>query len=74
MAEQRGIENAIELDKTKLIVTACPHKDRAALVRMYLTIKGYRAKYLKDGLLGLVELLRGDRAQEFINNQTIKSI
>jgi rhodanese-related sulfurtransferase len=57
-----------ELDKSKIIVTACPHKDRAALARMYLTMKGYRAKYLKDGLLGLADLLRGDRAKEFINS------
>jgi rhodanese-related sulfurtransferase len=57
-----------ELDKSKMIVTACPHKDRAALARMYLTIKGYRAKYLKDGLLGLADLLRGDRAKKFMGS------
>ncbi|RWX45503.1 Rhodanese-related sulfurtransferase [Candidatus Electrothrix aarhusensis] len=57
-----------ELDTTKMIVTACPHKDRAALARMYLALKGYRVKYLKDGLLGLADLLRGDRAKEFINS------
>ena len=57
-----------ELDSTKMIVTACPHKDRAALARMYLTQKGYRVKYLKDGLLGLADLLRGDRAKEFMNS------
>ncbi len=57
-----------ELDKSKMIVTACPHKDRAALARMYLTIKGYRAKYLKDGLLGLADLLRGDRAKNFMGS------
>ena len=55
-----------ELDKSKIIVTACPHKDRAALARMYLTIKGYKSKYLQDGLIGLAENLRGDRAREFI--------
>ena len=52
-----------ELDKDKLIVTACPHNDRANLARIYLTTKGYRAKYLTDGLLGLAELLRGDKAK-----------
>ncbi len=57
-----------ELDKSKIIVTACPHKDRAALARMYLTIKGYRAKYLQDGLIGLAELLRGDTAKEFVDS------
>lgn len=52
-----------ELDKDKLIVTACPHNDRANIARIYLTTKGYRAKYLTDGLLGLAELLRGDKAK-----------
>lgn len=57
-----------ELDRSKIIVTACPHKDRAALARMYLTVKGYKAKYLKDGLLDLAELLRGDRAKAFMDS------
>ncbi len=57
-----------ELDRSKIIVTACPHKDRAALARMYLATKGYKAKYLKDGLLGLAELLRGDRAKDFVDS------
>lgn len=57
-----------ELDKNKLIVTACPHYDRSSMARLYLTTKGYRARYLHDGLLGLAELLRGDKARDFINN------
>jgi len=52
-----------ELDKNKLIVTACPHNDRANIARMYLTTKGYKAKYLQDGLLGLADYLRGDTAK-----------
>lgn len=32
-----------ELDKDKIIVTACPHKDRAILAMAYLRTKGYRA-------------------------------
>lgn len=56
-----------ELDKNKLIVTACPHYDRSSMARLYLVTKGYRARYLHDGLLGLAELLRGDTAREFIN-------
>lgn len=55
-----------ELDKNTTIVTACPDKDRAIMAMMYLKSKGYKVKYLKDGLLGLAELLRGDKAQEFI--------
>lgn len=57
-----------ELDKTKLIVTVCPHYDRAELARTYLALKGYRAKYLVEGLLGLADHLRGDRAREFIKD------
>ena len=56
-----------ELDKSKLIVTACPHNDRANIARIYLTLKGYRARYLKDGLLDAAQYLRGDKAKEFIN-------
>jgi rhodanese-related sulfurtransferase len=55
-----------ELKKDKIIVTACPLKDRAALAMVYLKTKGFNAKYLVDGLLGLAEYLRGDRAREFI--------
>lgn len=55
-----------ELDKSKLIVTACPHKDRAIMARTYLKLMGYDTKYLVDGLIGLAEFLRGDNAREFI--------
>lgn len=55
-----------ELDKSKLIVTACPHKDRAIMARTYLKLMGYNTRYLVDGLTGLAEFLRGDNAREFI--------
>lgn len=55
-----------ELDTSKIIVTACPHKDRAAIAMVYLRSKGIPAKYLTDGLIGLAENLRGDAAREFI--------
>lgn len=55
-----------ELDRSKVIVTACPHKDRAIMARTYLKLKGYDTKYLVDGLTGLAEFLRGDNAREFI--------
>ena len=56
-----------ELDQTKIIITACPHKDRATIAMVYLRSKGIKAKYLTDGLIGLAENLRGDNAKEFIN-------
>jgi rhodanese-related sulfurtransferase len=61
-----------ELDKSKLIVTACPHYDRSSMARLYLVTKGYRARYLNDGLLGLAERLRGDTAREFMTTPTKK--
>ncbi len=55
-----------EIDKDKLIVTACPHKDRAILGRIFLILNGFQAKYLVDGLMGMADLLRGDKAKLFI--------
>ena len=55
-----------ELDKNKLIVTACPHKDRATIAMVYLKANGFKAKYLEDGLVGLAETLRGDIAKELM--------
>lgn len=54
-----------ELPKDKIIVTACPHKDRSSIAMAYLRTKGYNARYLTDGLTGLAETLRGDVAREF---------
>lgn len=58
-----------ELDKTKIIVTVCPHYDRAEIARTFLTLKGYQSKYLVEGLLGLADYLRGDRAKVFFKEQ-----
>ena len=55
-----------ELDRNRLIVTACPHKDRATIAMVYLRTKGFRVRYLEDGLVGLAEHLRGDRARDFL--------
>ncbi len=55
-----------ELDKSKLIITACPHNDRANIARVYLKQKGFNVRYLSDGLLKAVDYLRGDNAKEFL--------
>ncbi len=55
-----------ELPKDKIIVTACPHKDRAIIAMTYLRSKGIPARYLTDGLIGLAENLRGDKALYFM--------
>lgn len=56
------------LPKDKIIVAACPHKDRSAIAMAYLRSKGYDARYLTDGLIGLAEHLRGERAKDFMEN------
>lgn len=57
-----------ELPKDKIIVTACPHKDRSSIAMAYLRTKGYNARYLTDGLIGLAENLRGDTAKDFLED------
>lgn len=57
-----------ELPRDKIVVVACPHKDRSAIAMAYLRSKGYNARYLTDGLIGLAERLRGDEAKEFLED------
>jgi len=57
-----------ELPKDKIIVTACPHLDRAAIAMTYLRSKGIPARYLTDGFRGLMENLRGDDAKYFVED------
>ena len=59
-------ERLNEIDKNKVIVTACPHKDRAILGRIFLQLNGFQSRYLVDGLIGLADALRGDKAKSFI--------
>jgi len=55
-----------ELDAGKTIVTMCPHYDRAEIARLYLALKGYHARYLTDGMLGIAGKLRGDFARDYM--------
>ena len=59
-------ERLNEIDKDKIVVTMCPHYDRAEIARLFLKLKGFRAKYLTDGMLGLVDFLRGDKARDYM--------
>ena len=56
-----------ELDKNKTIIPVCPHYDRAEIARLYLVLNGFKSRYLTDGLLGVMELLRGDKARDYMN-------
>jgi len=55
-----------EIDKSKTIVTMCPHYDRAEIARLYLKLQGYNARYLNDGMLKVVDYLRGDKARDYM--------
>ena len=55
-----------EIDKDKIIVTMCPHYDRAEIARLYLKLKCFNAKYLTDGMLKVVDYLRGDKARDYM--------
>ncbi|MDD5285205.1 MAG: hypothetical protein PHD54_05055 [Desulfuromonadaceae bacterium] len=57
-----------ELPKEKIIVTPSPHKDRSSIAISYLRSKGYNARYLTDGLIGLAENLRGENAKYFLED------
>lgn len=59
-----------ELDKNKTIITVCPHYDRAEIARLYLTLNGYKSRYLNDGLLGMASYLRGNVAKELLEETT----
>jgi rhodanese-related sulfurtransferase len=62
-----------ELDASKTIVTMCPHYDRAEIARLFLTLQGYHSRYLTDGMLGIVNHLRGDTARDYMSllNQSV---
>jgi len=55
-----------EIDKSKTIVTMCPHYDRSEIARLFLKLKGYNARYLNDGMLKVVDYLRGDKARDYM--------
>lgn len=56
-------ERLDELANDTLLVVACPLSDRSNMARSYLAAKGFQAKYLADGLLGLADRLKGGAAQ-----------
>lgn len=63
----------MRLIKNKLIITVCPHYDRAEIARLYLVTRGYKSRYLTDGLLGLAAHLMGNEAKEFADVTANKS-
>lgn len=51
-----------ELDRNKLIITACPHNIRSNIAMHYLKMKGFNVRFLSDGLLTFNSLLLGSGA------------
>jgi rhodanese-related sulfurtransferase len=62
-----------ELDRSKLIITLCPHYDRAEIARLFLTLEGFQSRYLNEGMLGLVDALRGDKARDLMRRLSAQS-
>jgi len=57
-------ERLDELPRDKTLIVACPMSDRSNMARSYLLSKGYDAKYLQGGLLGLMDHLKGVMAKD----------
>ena len=55
-----------ELPKDKELVVACPHADRSNMARFYLASKGFRVRYLTEGLIGLMERLKGGKVKDIV--------
>ncbi|EDM22918.1 rhodanese-like domain-containing protein [Caminibacter mediatlanticus] len=59
------IEEKIDtLPKDKLIVIACPNQGRSPFAAAYLKEKGFNAKFLENGLINLMQTLRGGEAKK----------
>jgi len=56
-----------ELDRDKLIVTACPHSTRSIIAMHYLKTEGFDVKFLSDGLLEFNNSLLGGNAKKLYN-------
>ena len=55
-----------ELPKDKLIIVACPTVNRSITVSAYLKTEGFNSKYLADGLVELMAILKGGAAKELL--------
>ena len=53
-------EDHTNLDKSKMIVTMCSHKNRADIAGMFLNGNGYNAKVLNETFAGFVDKLVED--------------
>ena len=65
-AKEVSFDNLEEIDlpKDKIIVVGCPTQNRSPFFTIYLLSKGYKAKYLEQGFLNLMEKLKGGEAKK----------
>ena len=56
-------DNLNKLPQDKIIVCACPKSDRSIMASAYLNSIGIEAKYLADGMLDVMEKLKGGMAK-----------
>ena len=57
-------ERLEELPKDKIIVCACPKSDRSIIARTYLTSVGINSKYLRGGMIELMDRLKGGKVKD----------
>jgi rhodanese-related sulfurtransferase len=57
-------KNLDKLPKDKIIVVACPTQNRSPFAAMFLREKGFEARYLENGLIGLISYLKGNEAKK----------
>lgn len=57
-----------ELDRDKTIILVCSVYVRAAIVRTYLTLKGYNSRYLMDGMIGFARYLNRPGVRESLDS------
>jgi len=55
-----------ELPKDRLIVVTCPAINRSVPVSLYLKTQGYNSKYLKDGVINLLNDLKGGKSKDLL--------
>ncbi len=53
-----------KLPKDKIIVCGCPKSDRSIMTCAYLNSIGIKSSYLGDGLLGLMDRLKGGKMKD----------
>ena len=57
-------QNLDKLPKDKVIVCGCPKSDRSIMASCYLNSVGIKSRYLRGGMIELMERLKGGKAKD----------